>query len=132
MKLTFLKLERPFGRARVFLLGAATSLFLLLSCGGRPQLTESSAPQASVSPAEREAFAAGVLAARDQAHQKAEARAAAVPPVVWPAPVATATGGRRIDLRAVHDHVHTLERQPDGTWRPSCQGPRRLAPAGKQ
>lgn len=129
MQLTFLERERPFGRARVFLLGAATGLFLF-GCGERPPAAASSAPPTFVSPVERDAFAARVLAARDRAHHQAEARAAAAPSVVWPAPVATATGGRRIDLRAIPDHVHTLERQPNGTWRPFCRDSRRLAPGG--
>lgn len=105
---------------------------VLFGCGERSQSTASFAPPASVSPAEREAFAARVLAAGDQARQRAEARAAAAPPVVWPAPVATATGGRHINLRGIHDHVHTLERQPDGTWRPFCRDSRTLAPGAGQ
>ena len=51
------------------------------------------------------------------ARAQASSRAAAKPPIVWPAPEATPTGGRRIDLRGIPDHVRTLERQPDGTWR---------------
>jgi hypothetical protein len=131
MPLTFLNPERPLGRARVVFLGAATGLFLF-GCVERPQPTAGAAPEAFVSPAARDAFGARVLAARDQAHQQAEARAAAAPPVLWPASVATATGGRHIDLRAIHDHVHTLERQPDGTWRSFCRDPRRLTPGGGQ
>lgn len=131
MPLTFLKPARPLGRARVFSLGAAMGLFLF-GCVERPQPTAGSAPQAFVSPAARDAFGARVLAARDQAHRQAEARASTAPPVVWPAPVATATGGRHIDLRAIHNHVHTLERQPDGTWRSFCRDSRPLAPGGGQ
>ncbi|HXT95986.1 MAG TPA: hypothetical protein VN853_06775 [Polyangia bacterium] len=93
---------------------------LLLGCAERPE------PAAAPSPAAREAFAARVLATRDQAHRQAATRLAEAPPVVWPAPVSTATGGKRIDLRGVPDHIHTLERQPDGTWRSFCRDPRQV------
>jgi hypothetical protein len=47
--------------------------------------------------------------------------------------VTTASGGRRIDLRNFPDHVHTLERQPDGSWRQVCRENKRpLAARGAQ
>ena len=127
MRLTFLERRGPYGRAQGLVLGAVTSLFLF-GCGDRPQPPAGATPSAIVSSAERDAFATRLLAEREEAHQRAVARAAAAPPVVWPAPVATATGGRHIDLRGIHDHVHTLERQPDGTWRPLCRDARTMAP----
>jgi hypothetical protein len=41
-------------------------------------------------------------------------------PVPMPASVATPNGGRRIDLRGTNAHVITLDRQPDGTFKRSC------------
>lgn len=117
MSLTFLERRCPLVLLCLFLFG----------CGERPQ------PAPPPSPAAREAFAARVLAARDQAHQRAATRLAAAPPIVWPAPVPTATGGQRIDLRGVaSDHVHTLERQPDGSWRSFCRDPRQVATGSGQ
>lgn len=112
MQLAFLKRQSPFVFAFLVLFGCSDP--------SRP-------PDSPPSAAAREAFAARVLAARDQARQQAAARAAAAPRVVWPAPVTTATGGQHIDLRGIPDHVHTLERQPDGTWRPFCRDARYLA-----
>jgi hypothetical protein len=118
MPLTFLERRCPFVFPFLFL--------FLFGCAERPQ------PAAPPSPAEREAFAARVLAARDQAHQQAATRAAAARPVVWPAPVPTPTGGQRIDLRGIPDHIHTLERQPDGTWRSFCRDPRQVTTGSGQ
>jgi hypothetical protein len=76
-------------------------------------------------------FAAQVLATAERARQEGAARAAASPRVAWPAPQPTAGGGRRIDLRNFPDHVHTLERQPDGSWKQVCRENKRpLAPRG--
>ena len=117
MHLTFLTRRCPY----VF-------LFLFLFGCSEPSPPAGSPPAAAA----REAFAARVLAVRDQAHQQAAARAAAAPRVAWPAPVTTATGGQHIDLRGIPDHVHTLERQPDGTWRPFCRDARYLASGSGQ
>ncbi|HLK90074.1 MAG TPA: hypothetical protein VKZ18_09270 [Polyangia bacterium] len=72
-------------------------------------------------------------ATQERARQEAAARVAASPRVPLPAPVATASGGRHIDLRNFPDHIHTLERQPDGSWRQICRENRRpLAARGAQ
>ena len=87
----------------------------------------------TVSADARAAFAARVLATRDRARAQASSHAAANPPVVWPASEATPTGGRHIDLRKIPNHVRTLERQPDGTWRQFCRdAPRPTAPGSGQ
>ncbi len=124
MPLAFLKRGRPFVRARGLLVGATLGA-LLLGCGERPGETPTAAAATSPPSGEGAAFAASVLAVSAQTRQRAAAEAAAATPVVWPAPQETATGGRRIDLRGRPDHVHTLERQPDGTWRQFCRGPAR-------
>jgi hypothetical protein len=107
---------------RAFLVACASTGLFLLGCdppASGPGDGVTSPPTVSAeAPA---AFAARVLATRDRARAQASSRAAAKPPVVWPAPEATPTGGRRIDLRGIPDHVRTLERQPDGTWKQFCR-----------
>jgi hypothetical protein len=129
MPLASLERGRPLVWARGLLVGAALGA-LLLGCGERPGETSSAAAATSQSPGESAAFAASVLAVSAQARQRAAAQAAAAPPVALPAPQATATGGRRIDLRGRPDHVHTLELQPDGTWRQFCRGRSRALATG--
>jgi len=104
---------------------------LLLGCGERPGVPAGGSPAASSSSSEDSAaFAARVLATSAEARQRAAARVASAPPVAWPAPQANAGGGRHIDLRGRPDHIHTLERQPDGTWQQTCRSNARPATPG--
>jgi hypothetical protein len=130
MTLDSLLRREPLGRARASLAAWALSGLFLLGCDPRasgPEEGVTALP--AVSADARAAFAARVLATRDRARAQASSRAAARPPIVWPAPEATATGGRHIDLRGIPDHVRTLERQPDGSWKQFCRdAPRPTAP----
>ena len=130
MTLDSLLQREPVGGVRASLAACALTVLFLLGCDPRASDPEEgvTAPPA-VSADARAAFAARVLATRDRARAQASSHAAANPPVVWPAPEATPTGGRHIDLRGVPDHVRTLERQPDGTWKQFCrEAPRATAP----
>ncbi len=109
--------------------GWACALFLgtvlsmgLQGCGERPGTTAAGGgPSAPAAADESVDFAAKMQANQERAQKEAAVRAAASPRVPLPAPVASAGGGRRIDLRNFPDHVHTLERQPDGTWQQVCR-----------
>lgn len=131
MILDSLRGREPVRGVRGSLVACALSGLVLLGCDPRSSGPEDGvAAPPTVSADARAAFAARVLATRNRARAQASARAAAKPPVVWPAPEATPTGGRRIDLRGIPNHVRTLERQPDGTWKQFCRDAPRPAAAG--
>jgi hypothetical protein len=110
--------REPLGRVRASLGACALVGLFLLGCEPRD-----SGPEDGVA-------APPGVSAEARAHAQASARAAARPPAVWPAPEATPTGGRHIDLRGIPDHVRTLERQPDGTWKQFCRDAPAPAAAG--
>jgi hypothetical protein len=134
MILDSLQRREPAGRVRASLVACALTGLFLLGCDPPASGPEDGvAVPPPVSADARAAFAARVLATRDRARAQASSHAAANPPVVWPAPEATPTGGRHIDLRKIPDHVRTLERQPDGTWKQFCRdAPRPTAPGSGQ
>jgi hypothetical protein len=131
MILALLQRRESVGGVRASLVACALTGLFLLGCdppASGPEDGVAGPPTASADA--RAAFAARVLATRDRARAQASSRAAARPPVVWPAPEATPTGGRRIDLRKIPDHVRTLERQPDGTWKQFCRDAPRPTASG--
>ncbi len=130
MILDSLQRREPVGGVRASLVACALTGFFLLGCEPPASGPEDGVAAPTVSADARAAFAARVLATRDRARAQASSRAAAKPPVVWPAPAATPTGGRRIDLRGIPDHVRTLERQPDGTWKQFCRDAPRPTASG--
>jgi hypothetical protein len=102
---------------------------LLLGCGQPPGVPGSGAASAAPSPEESAAFAERMQAASAEARARA-ARAAATPPTLWPAPQPSPGGGMHIDMRGRPDHVHRLEKQPDGTWRQVCRSTARPLDSG--
>jgi hypothetical protein len=110
----------------LFLAGALGGL--LLGCGQPPGVPGGGAATAGPSTEESAAFVERMQAASAEARARATA-AAATPPTLWPAPQPS-PGGMRIDMRGRPDHVHRLEKQPDGTWRQICRSTARPLTAG--
>jgi hypothetical protein len=129
MNLSLLERRRPFTRARGLLVGGALAAVVLFGCGQPPGMPGGGSTAAAPSSEDSAAFAARVLATSAQARQRA-ARAASTPPVVLPAPQPTPGGGSHVDMRGHPDHVHVLERQPDGTWRQACRSTARSLASG--
>jgi hypothetical protein len=129
MSLSSLERRRPLARARGLLLGGALGAVFLFGCGQPPDAPEPGAASAAPSSEESAAFAARVRATGAEARQRA-ARAASAPPVVLPSPQPTPGGGSHVDMRGRPDHVHRLEKQPDGTWRQICRSTARPLASG--
>jgi hypothetical protein len=108
--------------------GGALGAFLL-GCGQPPGVPGGGAATAAPSSEDSAAFAERMLAASAEARARA-ARAAATPPTLWPAPQPNPGGGMHIDMRGRPDHVHRLEKQPDGTWRQVCRSTARPLSSG--
>jgi len=129
MNLSLLERMRLPARARGLWVVGALGAVVLLGCGQPPGEPGTSAATAAPSSDESAAFAARMVAASAEARERA-ARAAATPPTLWPAPQPNAGGGSHIDMRGRPDHVHRLEKQPDGTWRHVCRSTARPLSSG--
>jgi hypothetical protein len=108
--------------------GGALAAFLL-GCGQPPGVPGSGSATAAPASDDSAAFAERMLTAGAEARARA-ARAASTPPTAWPAPQPNPGGGSYIDMRGRPDHVHRLEKQPDGTWRQVCRSTARPLTAG--
>ena len=129
MNLSLLERRRPLARAQGLFLAGILAAAFLFGCGQPPGEPGTGSTAAAPSSEDSAAFAARVLATSAQARQRA-ARIASAPPVVLPAPQPTPGGGSHVDMRGHPDHVHMLERQPDGTWRQACRSTARSLASG--
>jgi hypothetical protein len=98
------------------LVGIAAGL-LLVGCADR----SSAAPPPSAAAPLVAGGALPSFRARVLAAQQAQGASGPPRPRKLPAPVAMPNGGFRIDLRGSTDHVRTLDRQPDGSYKQACR-----------